>query len=117
MGREEILNRIQSRRAFTCFEANKLLQITPAGKTPILVLDLLAPLYDEGVQYRMRQFLLGNCITNLQRLGRTAGLAVFVQPPPRESESENLFERLRLAAPQFVTYETATPQPKQTRMF
>lgn len=117
MGREEILNRIHSRRALNCFEASKLLQITQTGKAPIIVLDLLSSFYDENVQYRMRQFLLGNCVTHLQRLSKGAGLAVFVQPFPNDTLAEDLFNRLRNAAPHVVTYETSVPLPKQQRIF
>jgi hypothetical protein len=117
MGREEILNRIQSRRAFNCFEASKLLQITQTSKAPIIILDLLSGFYDENVQYHMRQFLLGNCVIHLQRLSKGAGLAVFVQPFPGDTLAEDLFNRLRNAAPQVMTYETSAPQPKQRRMF
>ena len=116
-GREEITDRIQSQRAFICYEVVKLLQRTPAGRTPVLVLDMLASFYDENVQYRMRRFLLESSIRQLERLGSGAGLAVFVQPPAAEGESRQLFEHLQAAAPQVLTYQTQTPGPEQLGLF
>jgi hypothetical protein len=116
-GRSGITDRIRSQRAFICYEVVKLLQRTPAGRTPILVLDLLSSFYDENVQLRMRQFLLEKAILHLDRLGTGPGLAVFVQPPPPAQEALNLFKRLEDAAPQVVTYQAAPPAPQQGRLF
>jgi hypothetical protein len=116
-GRTEITDRIHSQRAFICYEVVKLLQKTPTGKTPILVLDLLSSFYDENVQFRMRQFLLERAVMHLERLSKDAGLAVFVQPPPNDADAANLFKRLEFVAPQVVTYETVAAQPKQGKFF
>ena len=48
-GRAEIIDRIKIQRAFTCYEAVKLLEQIPAGKVPIIVLDFLSTFYDENV--------------------------------------------------------------------
>lgn len=117
LGREEILNRIKSRRAFNCFETGILLQTTQISTAPIVVLDPLTHFYDENVPYNMRQFLLGNCITHLFRLSKGAGLAVFIQPLPGNALVVNLYNRLVHAAPRVVTYDAHDPQPEQARMF
>lgn len=116
-GRAEITDRIQSQRAFICYEVVKLLQRTPASRTPVLVLDMLASFYDENVQYRMRRFLLENSIRHLQRLSSGAGLAVFVQPPAAGGDSMQLFEHLQSAASQVLTYEVHAPGPEQLGLF
>ena len=116
-GRAEITDRIQSQRAFICYEVVKLLQRTPASKTPVLVLDMLASFYDENVQYRMRRFLLENSIRQLERLSSGAGLAVFVQPPAVEGDSMQLFEHLQSAASQVLTYQAQAPEAEQPGLF
>jgi hypothetical protein len=116
-GRIEITDRIQSQRAFICYEVAKLLQRTPAGNTPVLVLDMLATFYDENVQMNLRRFLLENSILHLQRLGSRTAVAVFVQPPPVRSDSYCLFEHLRSAAPRVSTYANEETNPMQLELF
>ena len=116
-GRAEITDRIQSQRAFICYEVVKLLQRTPASRTPVLVMDMLASFYDENVQYKMRRFLLENAIVHLKRLSSGAGLAVFVQPPPAGSDSLRLFEHLQSAASQVLSYQVQAPGPEQPGLF
>jgi hypothetical protein len=103
-GRIEITDRIRSQRAFICYEVAKLLQRTPTSEMPILVLDMLSSFYDENVQLSMRRFLLENSIVHLKRLSNGGGVAVFVQPPPVQSDSRSLFERLQSAAPKVSAY-------------
>ena len=116
-GRAEITDRIQSQRAFICYEVVKLLQRTQAGRTPVLVLDMLASFQDENVQYRMRRFLLESSIAQLTRLSRGAGLAVFVQPPPAGGDSGPLFEHLQSAASQVLHYQVHAPEAEQLGLF
>jgi hypothetical protein len=116
-GRIEVMDRIHSQRAFICYEVARLLQKTPAGNAPVLVLDLLSTFYDENVQIRMRQFLLENSIQHLQRLSRGAGLAVSVDLPPTSPDSLHLFERLQSAASQVLTYEVPAPASRQLGLF
>jgi hypothetical protein len=116
-GRIEITDRIQSQRAFICYEVAKLLQRTPAGKAPVLVLDMLATFYDENVQMNVRRFLLESSILHLQRLSGRTGVAVFVQPPPAQSDSRSLFEHLRSAASKVSTYVNEGADPVQLGLF
>lgn len=116
-GRIEITDRIQSQRAFICYEVAKLLQRTPTGHAPVLVLDMLATFYDENVQMNMRRFLLENSILHLQRLSSKAGVAVFVQPPPAQSISYCLFEHLQSAASMVSTYVNEGINPIQPGLF
>jgi hypothetical protein len=116
-GRAEITDRIQSQRAFICYEVVKLLQHTPASRTPVMVLDMLASFYDENVQLRMRRFLIENSLLHLERLSSGGGLAVFVQPPPAGSDSLPLFERFQSAASQVLIYQTYAPEAEQLGLF
>jgi len=116
-GRPEITDRIQSQRAFICYEVVKLLQRTPTSRIPALVLDMLASFYDENVQYRMRWFLMENAILHLKRLSGGGGVAVFVQPPPAGSDSFPLFERFQSAASQVLTYQVQAPGLEQLGLF
>lgn len=116
-GRREIINRIQIQRAFTCHEAVKLLEHTPIGKTPILILDFLSTFYDENVKMHIRKYLLENSLRHLQRLNRGTSLAVSVHLPPASADALYLFERLQSAAPHIMTYESPANTASQLRLF
>jgi hypothetical protein len=75
------LGRIYLARAFTCYQMSVLLADTPAGCTPILVLDLLSTFYDENVTLSESQRLLAAGLLHLQRLSRTAPVVVSTRPP------------------------------------
>lgn len=104
-GRQEIIDRIKIQRAFTCFEAAKLVEQLPCGKTPLVILDFLSTFHDENVKAQSRRFLLETSIRHFQRVSRGAGLAVSVYAPPASPDSVYLFERLQAAAPQVSNYE------------
>jgi hypothetical protein len=108
-GRIEIVDRVQIRRAFICYEVAKLLQRTSASEAPVLILDILSSFYDENVQLRMRRFLLENSLLQFKRLSQITGLAVYVQPPPASADSLSLFERLENAASKVSTYVVPSP--------
>ncbi len=112
-GRQEIIDRVKIQRAFTCFEAVKLIEQLPSGKTPILILDFLSTFHDENIKPQSRKFLLETSISHFQRLSRRAGLVVSVYLPPAFPDSIYLFERLRAAAPQVSKYELAAKSSAQ----
>lgn len=115
-GRPEIINRVHVQRAFICYEAVKLLERTPAGNTPVLILDFLSTFYDENVKAHTRKFLLESSIQHFQRLSRGAGLAVTIHPPSSHDDFY-LFQRLRTAASQVAVYETPEPDSQQMNLF
>lgn len=115
-GIPEIIDRIQVQRAFICYEAVKLLERTPAGNTPILVLDFLSTFYDENVKAHTRKFLLESSLQHFQRLSRDAGLAVTIHPPTSHDDLY-LFQRMRAAASQVSVYETPEPDSQQLNLF
>jgi len=116
-GRGEVVDRIKVQRAFTCYEAVKLIERLPGGKTPIVILDFLSTFQDENVKMQNRKFLLETSIGHFQRLSRGTGLAVSVYLPPGVADSMCLFERLRTAAPHVSSYEPMKRETLQLRLF
>jgi len=115
-GRREIIDRISVQRAFICYEAVKLLERLPVGKTPILVLDFLSTFYDENVKIHTRKFLLENSLQHFQRLSRGAGLAVTIRAQSSHDDP-CLFRRLQSSAPRVSIYETSAPDVQQMKLF
>ena len=116
-GRMEIIDRIRVQRAFICYEAVKLLERTPAGRTPVLILDFLSTFYDENVRLDARKFLLENSLHHFQRLCHGAGLVVSASLPPASPEALYLFERLRSAASQTLAYDPPVKTSSQLSFF
>lgn len=116
-GRKEIIDNIKIQRAFTCFEAVKLLEQKQVGKTPVIILDFLATFYDENVKLSARNFLLQKSIQHFQHLSRSSGLAVSVYPPVASGDSVVLYERLQSAAPSLSNYVTSENVSMQLGLF
>lgn len=116
-GRKEIVDNIKIQRAFTCFEAVKLLEREQGEKTAIVVLDFLATFYDENVRLGARNFLLEKSVQHFERLSRGAGLAVSAYPPAASADSVSLFERLRSAAPSVSDYTVRESATMQLELF
>ena len=120
-GRQEILNRITVRRAFTCYQMLALLESTPASDGPFVILDLLRTFYDESVQAGERKRLLRACIAQMQRLEQAGGGLVSVHPPALASTTavELLGMLQEAAADTFFVQPPlmAAGLPKQMRMF
>lgn len=116
-GRQEVIDRIRVQRAFICYEAVKLLERTPAGHAPVIVLDFLSTFYDENVKMGARKYLLERSLEHFQRLSRKAGLAVTVHPAPSSQADPALYERLRASAPNVSAYEISAPPAGQMRLF
>ena len=79
---EEALGRITLSRAFTCYQFQSLLEETPAGDTPTILVDLLATFLDENVPLGEALRLLNACLPHLQRLAERAPLVISVKPIP-----------------------------------
>lgn len=115
-GRPEIIDRIKVQRAFICYEAVKLLERTPTGNTPVIVLDFLSTFYDENVKIHTRKFLLESSLGHFQRLSQGAGLAVTVHTPSSHDDLY-LYERLRSCASHVAEYEMPMPNTRQPGLF
>ncbi len=116
-GRKEIVDNIKIQRAFTCFEAVKLLEQKQVRKTPVVILDFLATFYDENVKLSARNFLLQKSIQHFQRLSCFSGLAVSVYSPAASGDSVVLYERLQSAAPSLSKYATSENLSTQLGLF
>ena len=116
-GRQEIIDNIKIQRAFTCFEAVKLLEQKRIEQTAIVIFDFLATFYDENVKLNTRNFLLEKSIQHFQRLSQGAGLAVSAYPPAASGDSITLYERLRSAAPSVSNYAIPENASMQLGLF
>ena len=116
-GRQEIIDNIRIQRAFTCYEAVKLLEQKQIEKTPVIILDFLSTFYDENVKISSRRYLLENSLRHFQKLGQYAGLAVCVYPPSPPTNSDSLFERLQSAAPNISDYAVSENKSSQLGLF
>ncbi len=116
-GRLEVLERIQVQRAFTCFEAARLIELHASSPLPVLVLDLLSAFQDENVPFEQRRHLLAGTVQAFQALNRGAGLAVSVHPPPDTPEARWMLDQLRAAASQVLAYEAPAPTATQPGLF
>lgn len=114
-GRHDVIDRIKVQRAFTCYEAVKLIERLPGANAPVIVLDFLSTFQDENVKTQSRRYLLEVSIRHFQRVSRGAGLAVSVDSPSPSPDSIHLFERLRAAAPNVSSYESSPQPPGQLR--
>ncbi len=117
------LERVALARAFTCYQMEAMLEITPAQPVPTLVLDPLSTFYDESVPLRERQRLLKRGVQHLRRLSDTAPVAVSATPlDPRKvsaakSERTGLLSILQDAADQVMETESPAPLPLPPRLF
>lgn len=116
-GRNEIIDNIKIQRAFTCFEAVKLLEQKRIEQTAIVILDFLAAFYDENVKLSIRNFLLEKSLRHFQRLSQGAGLAVSAYPPAASGDSVSLFARLQSAAPSVSDYTVPESVNMQLELF
>jgi hypothetical protein len=112
------INRTTVARAFSCEQMLSLLESTPATEVPLVILDLLAPFYDESVRAGYRKRLLEACIHQLKRLEAKAGTLISVHMP--EIPSTVAFEMLKMvkdaSVDTFFVYP-ATPAPEPMRLF
>lgn len=105
-GDEEILERIQGSRAFTCYQMESLLEATATTNTLILLLDFLSTFYDESAPLADRKRLFKNCLAHIRRLSNTNGLLVIAHPPAIPSpKTANLIKELENAADEYFPPE------------
>lgn len=104
------LERIQVRRAFTCYQVISLLSEVPLSTLPTLVLDLLTTFYDESVDLPERLRLLKLCLEQLRRLSRHAPVITTTTPRPDQQQDE-LLEQLEECADQTWRFEMEQPAP------
>ena len=108
-------NRLFIQRAFTCYQMLALLESTPARPQPYLILDFQATFYDDHVPNCEACRLLDACLTQLERLRRTAPVAITLAPPLLE-ERAFLVERVCAQADKLFTLELPASQPYQPEL-
>lgn len=116
-GRREILERITVQRAFICSDTTRLLQQTASNGAPIVVLDLLSTFCDENVSVHQRRYLFEGCLVEIERLSRSAGAAVVVQPPSEGSDATPFLQALMRRAGRVLTLEAPKAAARQERLF
>jgi hypothetical protein len=105
---QQALERVSVARAFTCYQVETLLAESVSDVSPVLVLNLLDTFYDENVNLNERLRLLKVSLGELQRLHRSAAVAVSTCFPAPDQPAD-LLEMLTRAAGQVFTFEE--PQP------
>ena len=114
---EEILDRIQVARAFTCFQVISLLEQTRSPGGPVFILRLLTTFNDEMVSVYERLRLLDQVAAHIDRLRRTAPVTVTIREVPFEEKP--LLEwvtKLQKRADEVIFPVLMTP-PQQARLF
>ena len=79
--------RLYIRRAFTCYQMLALLEDTTSHPQPYMVLDLLSTFYDDNVQSREVERLLSACLDQVERLYRSAPVAITLGLPSLEERA------------------------------
>jgi hypothetical protein len=104
------LERVQIARAFTCYQMATLFEIHPQGRTPTLVLNLLATFQDENASLSERLRLLEICLYNLRKWACSTVVLTVLHPQPSE---EPFLVHVREAADQVWVFE---PQPPAAQL-
>jgi hypothetical protein len=110
------VNRLFSRRAFTCYEMNTLIGSTPSLNHPCLILDLLNTFYDDHVSIHEAGRLLKSCLGQIQRLV-LSGPVVLTLAPPLTDERAFLLEQVRAQADEVMIKEAPVCEPTQPSLF
>jgi hypothetical protein len=113
---KEILNRLYTVRASTCYRLFDSLANIPSNGEPILLLDILHTFYDEDIPLRVRLFKLRECCRQLKRLALYRPVLVMTQEMPVE-DYEKFIPALRSIADRMLTLEPDLEQIKQPALF
>ena len=108
------LQRVESARAFTCYQVVTLLEQTalrPLHK-PVLIFDLLTTFYDESVSYREGRRLLEYAIGQIQAIHRHVPVVASAAPPPNEFPQRQTFLNHLCSQAEEVWQEQAAPSPE-----
>jgi hypothetical protein len=105
-GIREIMNRLHSVRASTCYRLFDSLANIPSKGEPILVMDFLHTFYDDDIPLRTRLFRLRECCRELKRLAFYRPVIVMVQ----EMEGENYEKFIPALSP--IADKTFTLEPE-----
>jgi hypothetical protein len=116
------LGRIRLARAFTCYQMLALLEQTPPGPSPTLVIDLLDTFYDESAPLNERKRLVGSCLACLKGLVQQAPVVVSLRPPRPPQSDPTGFQQLVQEAADSLWFQDPDstrqnpPQPLQPKL-
>jgi len=111
-----VANRLHSRRAFTCYEVNTLLETTPPTSHTHVILDLLHTFYDDHVPTHEVRRLLDSCLKQIERLQLSAPMMVTLAPP-LVAERAFLLELVCQKTNEVLVKEEPIPQVIQPVLF
>jgi len=103
-GVREILNRLRTARASTCYRLFDSLANTVSRGEPILVMDFLHTFYDADIPLQVRLFKLRECCRELRRLAFYRPVIVMTQEMEGE-DYEKFAPALQSVADRTVTLE------------
>jgi hypothetical protein len=113
---KEIMDRLYTVRASTCYRLFDSLANIPSKGEPILILDFLHTFYDEDIPLRVRLFQLRECCRELARLAFYRPIIVTIQEMEAK-DYEKLIPALSPIADRTLTLEPELEQIKQSALF
>lgn len=111
---DDTLNRIQQARPFTVHQLITLLENTQPT-TPLIVLDMLTPFYDDNITDADSIRLVKTAVIHLQRLACHIPVLITLRSPATPARA-GLIKRIQLAADDLYTYEPPS-QATQPSLF
>jgi hypothetical protein len=112
----EIMNRLHTVRASTCYRLFNSLANIPSQGEPVLILEFLHTFYDDDIPLRTRLFRLRECCREIKRLALYRPVIVITQES-RGEEYEKLIPALRWITDQTFTLESEPERIKQPALF
>jgi hypothetical protein len=112
----EIMNRLHTVRASTCYRLFNSLANIPSQGEPVLILEFLHTFYDDDIPLRTRLFQLRECCREIKRLALYRPVIVITQESGGE-EYEKLIPALRWIPDQTFTLEPEPERIKQPLLF
>jgi hypothetical protein len=92
----QALYRIQTARAFTCYQTSTLLDrtVTQKNEYPIIIFDLLDTFYDENVTYHEGNELLKHSLQNISKLRQSVPVVISIRPSSDERQERTSFLKM-----------------------
>jgi hypothetical protein len=114
---EETLKNIHMARAFTCYQMTVMLEQTPPGPLPTLIIDLLDTFYDESAPLPERRRLAQRCAQRLKVLGKHAPVVVSLRPPPPDQADPTGLQTIIQKAANLLWQQTVPQPPPPLKLF
>jgi hypothetical protein len=112
----EVMNRMRTARASTCYRLFDSLANLPISGEPVLVIDFLHNFYDDDIPLRTRFFKLRECCRELKRLAFYRSIIVLTQELPVE-DYEKFLPALFSIADRTIHIDEELDQVKQPALF